>query len=202
MSSITITGLKELSEMLTQIAPKAAKSYMVKVQKPAAQVIIDAFEASAPYSDQPHQHWALRDSIVKQSKWGTGDSGGESLITTVGPNKHVPWGMWQEFGTSHIAGKHWMGTAWSGCQDEVLNVYMEGINELFAKMIARDRSEAMIENDEEDRGSNSVSHTKLRKDRNAAHKENNDRNRVSNVMHSSGISKSENQAYAESKHRA
>jgi HK97 gp10 family phage protein len=193
--AINITGLAELSEMLTTIAPRCAKSYMVKCSKPAAQVIVEAMQSTAP-----DESGKLRDNIVYQNKWGQGEDGGEALITSVGPARRVPYGMFQEFGTSHMAGKHWMGNAWSACQETVLDVYMTGINELYARLVARDQSEAMIENDESDRsGSSTPSQPRMKRDRNAAYRENNERNRVSLVQHSSGISKSENEAYHESR---
>jgi HK97 gp10 family phage protein len=193
--TIEITGLKELSEMLTQIAPKAARSYLVKCAKPAAQVIVEAMQSTAPT-----EVGTLRDSIVYRNQWGTAEDGGEALITSVGPNKHVPWGMWQEFGTSHIAGRHWMGQAWSDCQERVLDVFMLGINELYAKLVARDQSEAMIENDDNDRETGRVSPSRLRRDRNAAHRENDARDSRAKES-SERLQKSSNDAYKESKHR-
>jgi HK97 gp10 family phage protein len=194
-SSIQITGLKELSEMLTQIAPKAAKSYMVKVHKAAAQKMIEEFADSAP-----DDKGILKDSIVYQNKWEAGD-GTDSLVTRVGPDKHVPWGMWQEFGTSTMAGKHWMGNAWDKAEGGILDLYMQNINELYARMISKDQSIANIENDAQDRQTGQVSAPRLRRDRNAAYRENDERNRVSGVQTSSGIKKSENEASEESKHR-
>jgi HK97 gp10 family phage protein len=193
--SIEITGLKELSEMLTQIAPKAAKSYVVKCAKPAAEVIVEAMQSTAP-----SEVGTLRDSIVYRNQWGIADDGGEALITSVGPNKHVPWGMWQEFGTSHIAGRHWMSQAWSDCQERVLDVFMLGINDLYAKLVARDQSEAMIENDENDRQTGRVLPSGFRRDRNAAYRENDARDGRAKET-SQRLQKQSNNAYKESKHR-
>lgn len=193
--SIEITGLKELSEMLTQIAPKAAKSYVVKCAKPAAQVIVEAMQDTAP-----SEVGTLRDSIIFRNQWGQADDGGEALTTSVGPNKHVPWGMWQEFGTSHIAGRHWMSKAWSDCQEHVLDMFMLGINELYAKLIARDQSEAALENDDNDRSTGHVSPSRLRRDRNAAYRENDTRDGRAGET-SQRLQKQSNDAYKESKHR-
>jgi HK97 gp10 family phage protein len=193
-TTITISGLSELSDLLKNVAPKVAKSYLVYASKPARNVVISAFQESAPVFNA-----VLRDSITYQNKWETGEDGGTALVTRIGPNKHVPWGSWEEYGTSHQPATHWLTNAWNDCKDEVLSTYVSSIQDLFDRMLTRNEAEEAIDNPGDDTGTHSPRTTRLRRDRNRADMENNERNRVSLMQHSSGMDKSENDAYKESK---
>ena len=94
-----------------------------------------------------------------------------------------------------------MSKAWSDCQKRVLDVFMLGINELYAKLIARDQSEAALENDDNDRSTGHTSPSRLRRDRNAAHKENDCRDRIAKEVSATRLQKDTNNAYRENQHR-
>jgi hypothetical protein len=93
-----------------------------------------------------------------------------------------------------------MGQAWSNCQERVLDVFMLGINDLYAKLVARDQSEATLENDENDRNTGHASPSRLRRDRNAAYRENDARDGRAKET-SQRLQKTSNDAYKESQHR-
>jgi len=167
---VGLKGFEDVSRMLTEVTPKAAKAYLVKCAKPAAQVVIDAMANTVPVGIG-----ILEEQLVAKTRWSS-DFGGETLEIEIGPTKHAFWGMFQEFGTSKMPGKHWMSRAWSGCKDEVLNVFVDNIRELTSRLIKRDMSEATLENDEMDRASGHTTPQKFARDRRAAYRENKKRN--------------------------
>jgi len=160
---IDLKGFEDISTMLSDVAPKAAKSMMVKAAKPAAEVVIAAMADTVPVGVG-----ILEEQLVYKNKWSS-DVGGEVLNTNIGPTKSAFWGMFQEFGTSKMEGKHWMARAWEGCKDEVLEVYAQGFREL-------NQTEAALEDDANDRELGRTSAKKLQRDRNAAYRENKKRN--------------------------
>jgi len=117
---IEIEGLAELSEMLTTLTPRAAKRYLSKVAEPAAQVVIDAMEATVPVGIG-----ILEEELGWQKRF-LNDGDETTLQMDIGPLKPAFWGSFQEFGTAHQPGQHWMGRAWEGCKDECLNVFVTG----------------------------------------------------------------------------
>ena len=141
-STVELKGLADVSNMLSEVAPKAAKSYISKCAKPATQVVLDAMKETVPVGVG-----ILEELLVSKSHWEQ-DGATERLVVEIGPTKQAYWGMFQEFGTSKLEGKHWMGNAFEGCKEEVLEVFMEGIHDLTARLIARDMSEAIIEDEE------------------------------------------------------
>jgi HK97 gp10 family phage protein len=167
--TITITGLDDLAEMLTKIAPKAAKRYLSKCADPAAQVMLDAMDQTVPVDGGE-----LREALDKQKKWGSeGDQ--TTMNITIGPRKGKAWGSMQEYGTKTQPAQHWMSNAWQSCKSQVLDVYVRGINDLMESMVARDQSEATLTNDDADRSGSGTSKARIAKDRKAAFRENNDR---------------------------
>jgi HK97 gp10 family phage protein len=115
---ITIDGLSELSEMLTQESARTAKRWLVNCAKPAAQVVLDALKETVPEGLTGR----LEDELTYQTRFSGGDDG-TTLTVSIGPARSTWWGSWQEFGTFCQPAQHWMGRAWAGCQDKCLSVF-------------------------------------------------------------------------------
>jgi HK97 gp10 family phage protein len=113
---IKIDGLSELSEMLRHESVRTAKRYLLNCARPAAQVVIDAMQATAPV-----EVGLLKDEIDYQSRFENADQ--TTLNVKIGPARHTFWGMFQEFGTFDQPAQHWMTRAWEMCQDECLSVF-------------------------------------------------------------------------------
>jgi HK97 gp10 family phage protein len=114
---IEIEGLADLSRMLTEESPAAAKRYLLRAAKLAAQVIIDAAEETVPVDVG-----VLEESMGSQTEWSSGD-GETALEINVGPLKSAWWGSLQEFGTRTNPAQHWLSRAWESCKDRVLDVF-------------------------------------------------------------------------------
>ncbi|HLX83810.1 MAG TPA: HK97-gp10 family putative phage morphogenesis protein [Terriglobales bacterium] len=117
---IVIKGLSELSEMLTHESVRTAKRYLVNCAAPAAQVVVDAAEASAPVGATER----LSHLIGYQTRF-EGDDDGTTLKVQIGPLKGAQshYGSLQEFGTRFQAAQHWLSRAWESCQDRCLSVF-------------------------------------------------------------------------------
>jgi HK97 gp10 family phage protein len=114
---IVIEGLADLSQMLTELTPKAAKRYLSRCAEPAAQVVIDAMAQTVPVGIG-----ILEEELGWQKKWI--DGGDETTMEVViGPLKPAFWGSLQEFGTRYQQGQHWMSRAWESSKDKCLSVF-------------------------------------------------------------------------------
>jgi hypothetical protein len=116
--AVHIDGLAELSNLLTELTPKAAKRYLSRCAEPAAQVVLDAMAETVPVGVG-----ILEEELGWQKHWGT-DGDETTMEIEIGPLKPAFWGSLQEFGTATQAAKHWFGTAWMGCRDACLNVFV------------------------------------------------------------------------------
>lgn len=115
---VEIEGLSELSQMLTELTPKAAKRYLSRCAEPAAQVVLDAMAETVPVGVG-----ILEEMLGWQKKWS--NNGDETTMElNIGPLKAAFWGSFQEFGTATQPAQHWMGRAWESCKDECLNVFV------------------------------------------------------------------------------
>jgi HK97 gp10 family phage protein len=115
---IQIDGLKELSDMLTELTPKAAKRYLSRCAEPAAQVVLDAMAETVPVGIG-----ILEEELGWQKKWGS-DGDQTTMDISIGPLKPAYWGSFQEFGTATQPAQHWFGRAWESCREECLNVFV------------------------------------------------------------------------------
>ena len=114
---IEIEGLADLSKMLTELTPQAAKRYLSRCAEPAAQVVLDAMAQTVPVGVG-----ILEEELGWQKKWA--NSGDETTMEiNIGPLKPAFWGSFQEFGTATQPAQHWMGRAWEGCRDQCLDVF-------------------------------------------------------------------------------
>ncbi len=131
MIDIQLEGISELSELLTEVAPTAAKRYLSNVAQPAAQVVVDALEQTVPVGIG-----ILEEQIGWQKKW-TSEGNNTVMTLNIGPLKPAFWGSFQEFGTRFQPGQHWMARAWESCKDDVLSVFVQGASDMIAKLRAR-----------------------------------------------------------------
>lgn len=133
---IVVEGLDQLSDMLTNIAPTAAKRWMRKVVGEGADVTQKAVEDNAPV-----YVGVLEESIVQRASFESGD-GETELTIDIGPKKGIFWGSIQEFGSQEVEGtdkngKHfhhtaqpaqrWVTHAWEDSRDRVLDVVATGM---------------------------------------------------------------------------
>ena len=114
---IEIEGLKELSDLLTEQTPRAAKRYLGRCAEPAAQVVLDALDKTVPVGVG-----ILEEQLSWTRKFINGDDD-TTMVINIGPLKPAFWGSFQEFGTAKQEGQHWMGRAWESCRDECLDVF-------------------------------------------------------------------------------
>ena len=115
---IVVEGLADLSNMLTTLAPRAAKRYLVRVADPAAKVVLNAMAETVPVGVG-----ILEEELDYKTKFT--DVGGSTILTvSIGPKRSAFWGMFQEFGTRFQVGQHWMGRAWESCKERCLNVFV------------------------------------------------------------------------------
>jgi hypothetical protein len=128
---IQIEGLADLSQMLTELAPNAAKRYLSRAGEAAAEVVIEALDDTVPVGVG-----ILEESITWDKHWLDGDE--TTMEINIGPTKQAFWGMFQEFGTQEVTGadrngkkfhhaaqpaQRWMTNAWLGCRDKCLDVF-------------------------------------------------------------------------------
>ena len=119
--SVEIEGLAELSQLLTELAPRAAKRYLGRCAEKATQPLLDAMADTVPV------HIGILEESFTTKKRYTNDDGGDAttLELQVGPTRQAFWGSLQEFGApeAHVPATHWMGRAWESSKDECLNVF-------------------------------------------------------------------------------
>jgi HK97 gp10 family phage protein len=115
--AITIDGLAELSQLLTELAPAAAKRYLSRCAEPAAQVVLDAMAETVPVGVG-----ILEEQLGWQKHWSS-DGDQTTMVIEIGPLKPAFWGSFQEFGTATQPAQHWFGNAWMGCRDKCLDVF-------------------------------------------------------------------------------
>jgi HK97 gp10 family phage protein len=114
---IEIEGLSELSDLLTEQTPKAAKRYLKRCAEPAAKVVLDAMAETVPVGVG-----VLEEQLSYSTSFDNGDD--ETTMTVeIGPEKPAFWGSLQEFGTSTQQGQHWMGRAWESSKDRCLDIF-------------------------------------------------------------------------------
>ena len=116
-----IEGLEELEEAFTNGNKRAVKKFLARVEKRAAKVLRDALSEEAPYDKGD-----LSEDIHIQKVMSDG-----AMTIRVGPSKDTFYGMFQEFGApeANVPAQHWMENTAKEHQDEVLQEYMDGLQE-------------------------------------------------------------------------
>jgi HK97 gp10 family phage protein len=116
-----IEGLDELETAFTEGSKRAVKTFLRRVERRAAKVLQEALSESAPVDTGD-----LSGDIHISTKVTDG-----GLLTQVGPSKDTFYGMFQEFGApeAHVPAQHWMELTAKEKQDEVLQEYMDALNE-------------------------------------------------------------------------
>src|SRR5256885_16145086 len=79
--SVQIEGLAELSTLLTELTPQAAKRYLSRCAQPAAQVVLDAMAQTVPVGIG-----ILEEELGWQKKWAKGDDE-TTMEINIGPSK-------------------------------------------------------------------------------------------------------------------
>lgn len=115
--TVQIEGLSDLSDLLTELTPRAAKRYLTRCAAPAAQVVLDAMGETVPVGVG-----ILEEQLGWQRKF-LNDGDQTTMEVTIGPLKPAFWGSLQEFGTSTQPAQHWMGNAWESSKDKCLEVF-------------------------------------------------------------------------------
>ena|SRR5579863_7471713 len=121
-AKVTITGLKELEQRLRDEPKNVAKRTLRRAAKDAADIWTSAISERAP----SHTGF-LRTQITMSSKATGGDEG--SMQVMVGPSKKAFYGIFQEFGTRTQPAKPFMRPAFEETKDEVLQKFVEDLNQ-------------------------------------------------------------------------
>jgi len=117
--SIEIQGLAELSVLLTEQTPAAAKRYLGRCADRAAEPLLAAMAGTVPRGIG-----ILEESFTTKKSFAN-DGDQTTLVLEVGPTKQAFWGSMQEFGTSTEPAQHWFGRAFESSKDEILDVFVE-----------------------------------------------------------------------------
>jgi HK97 gp10 family phage protein len=113
---IVIEGLKELSDRLANMAPRAAKRYLKKAGAGGAEVVFEVMQQTVPVDV------GRLEEVLGYDISFAGSDDATTMTVDIGPYKSAFWGSFQEFGTSTQQGQHWMGRAWEATRDKVLDV--------------------------------------------------------------------------------
>jgi HK97 gp10 family phage protein len=116
-----IEGLDELEEAFTTGSKRAVKKFLRQVEMKAAKVLVDSAKQSAPF-----ETGRLEGEIHRQAVQSDG-----ALTVRVGPSQDAFYGLFQEFGApeADVPAQHWLENSARAVQDEVLDRYVEAINE-------------------------------------------------------------------------
>jgi len=116
-----IEGLDELEEAFTTGSRRAVRKFLRAVEMKAAKVLMDSAKAFSPF-----ETGQLEGEIHRETVESPG-----ALTVRVGPSKQGFYGMFQEFGApeANVPAQHWLENSARAAQDEVLERYVEAINE-------------------------------------------------------------------------
>jgi HK97 gp10 family phage protein len=139
-----IEGLAELEKLLTQLAPKEAKTAMRRSERKAAALWQSEIERLAPKdSDFLEEHIAIRSSA------GSGDDNSTGSISViVGPTDDVypleggrkknrnaaQAARYAEFGTIHEAARPFISVAYENKRDEVVSTFQSELGTAINKL--------------------------------------------------------------------
>ena len=99
---VEIEGLADLSQMLTELTPRAAKRYLSRCAEPAAQVVIDAMAETVPVGVG-----ILEEELGWQKKWSN-DGDETTMEINIGPLRPAFWGSrWSSERGSRPGGVGW-----------------------------------------------------------------------------------------------
>ena len=134
-----ITGLEDAERVLTEQAPLEAAKMLKRLDMRAANVLKDAAQAQAPVDTG-----RLEESMTRQTVYGPasfksfGDAPvdvqqGEVCIR-VGPTKSGFYGFFDEYGTQHQQGTHWLLHAAESARQECVSVFTEEAKKMVDNM--------------------------------------------------------------------
>jgi HK97 gp10 family phage protein len=141
---VQIEGLDDLEKLLTQLAPKEARTAMRRSERKAAAVWQAEIERLAPKdSGFLEGHIAIRSSV------GAGDDNSTGSITvTVGPSKEMypkeggrtknrdaaQAARYAEFGTVHEAARPFISVAYENKKEEVVEAFQTELGAAIQKL--------------------------------------------------------------------
>jgi HK97 gp10 family phage protein len=140
-----IEGLAELETLLTQLAPREAKTAMRRSERKAAALWQDEIEHLAPKdSDFMSEHIAIRSSAGA----GDDDNSTGSISVIVGPTEDVypleggrtknrnaaQAARYAEFGTIHEAARPFISVAYENKKDEVVSTFQTELGAAINKL--------------------------------------------------------------------
>jgi len=114
-----IEGLEELEEAFTNGSKRTVKKFLRKVEMHAAKPLVESAKQYAPYETGNLEMEEHRMSLTTDG----------ALTVRVGPSSQAFYGIFQEFGTEHDPALHWLESSARAVQNEVLDEYMEALNE-------------------------------------------------------------------------
>jgi HK97 gp10 family phage protein len=142
--SCTVEGLDGLEQLLTQLAPKEAKTAMRRSERKAATIWQEEIERLAPKdTDFMSEHIAIRSSA------GAGDDSSTGSITViVGPTDDVypleggrkknrnaaQAARYAEFGTIHEAARPFISVAYESKKEEVVSTFQSELGAAIDKL--------------------------------------------------------------------
>jgi len=120
-----IEGLDELEEAFTQGSKRAVKKFLRGVEMKAAKVLVDSARATTPPEERTG---TLASDIHRQT---VSDTSAGALTVRVGPGQQAWYGLVQEIGapSENIPALHWLENSARAVQDQVLERYIEAVNE-------------------------------------------------------------------------
>lgn len=109
----TIIGLKELEQKLKKLDLAVQSKELMKAAKAGGEIIRDAMEQRAPRDTGRLAAGEIVSALPSQSN---------AYVATVriGPSRKVFWGLFQEFGTAHMAAQPFVLPAFEATKDEAL----------------------------------------------------------------------------------
>lgn len=114
-----IEGLDELEEAFTNGSARAVKKFLRRAEMQAAKPLVQSAKDFAPYDTGLLESDIHRASVVSA----------DALTVRVGPGPEAFYGIFQEFGTEHVAALHWLENSARAVQDQVLQEFYEALTE-------------------------------------------------------------------------
>jgi len=116
-----IEGLDELEEAFTEGAKRCVKKFLRSVEMKAAKPLLESAKQYAPYETGQLEMEEHRQTVESDG----------ALTVRVGPSKSAFWGLILEFGSpeANIPAQHWLENSAKAVQSEVLERYVDAVNE-------------------------------------------------------------------------
>lgn len=125
MADEYITGLDKLTDNLSQGSARAAKNFLRRIERKAAQPILEAQQ----------EHVPVRDGDLLEGLTISSTSDDHSVTTAIGPEKDENFiGRFTEFGTVDQPAQHWMDAAFRESAQSALDIMTEELQDALKDM--------------------------------------------------------------------